>query len=135
MNQAATGPRSRLGRRPVDDGVFTIEALLLLPLLVIIVAGLLLVGSIVADALLVHEAARAGARAAATSTGAGAPTRAAQQAAPELGDMTVHVEPASRRTGDLVRVRIEVTRVVGPVTHQLAATAIARVEPGVGARP
>jgi hypothetical protein len=108
---------------------------LLLPLIVVIAGGLLQIGAIVADTLVVHEAARAGARAAATSTGAGAPTRAAEQAAPELDGLTVRVTPVRRRTGDLVRVRVEVVREIGPVSHVISATATARVEPGVGSAP
>ncbi len=103
----------------------------MLPVLALLVVGLLHTAAVVRDVLLVHEAARAGVRAAATSTGHVAAIRAAQDAAPEL-DVVVHVRPLTRRDGDLVTVTVSTTRPVGPVQHRLRASAHARVEPIVG---
>jgi hypothetical protein len=133
---ATCRPADRGRPRTVSaDGVLTIEAILMLPVVVVVAAGLLGIGAILADTLLVHEAARAGARAAATSTGAGAPTRAAELAAPELQDLVVRVDPIRRRSGDLVHVRAEVVRTIGPFSHVVRARAVARVELGVGGVP
>lgn len=113
-------------------GSLSMEAVLILPVIALMVVGLLQVAAIVSDVLLVHEAARAGARAAATSTGSDPVVRAAAEAAPELDRMVVRVEPQVRRDGDLARVEVSVVRTIGPVSHTLRATAYARVEPAVG---
>ncbi|MFU8840736.1 MAG: TadE family type IV pilus minor pilin [Nitriliruptoraceae bacterium] len=102
----------------------------ILPALALLVVGLVLTLGLVRDVLLLHEAARAGARTAATSTGAEPVIAAARHAAPEL-DLTVHVHPVARRDGDLVTVRTHTTRTIGPIHHQLSARAVARVEPVV----
>jgi hypothetical protein len=86
--------------------------------------------AVVRDALLVHKAARVGARAAATSRGDETVRRAVATVLPEA---RVEVRPLDRRDGDLVRVRVEITRTLGgSVAHRLRATAIARTEPVVG---
>jgi hypothetical protein len=106
-----------------------------LPVLALLVTGFLGAVGIVRDVLVLHEAARAGARTAATSTGTAPVVRAVQQAATELPDVEVVVTPADRRDGDLVRVRVEVDRRLGPLTHRLRAETVARVEPVVGTVP
>jgi hypothetical protein len=121
--------------RPGQDGALTLEFVLVLPVLALLVAGLLGAVGIVRDVLILHEAARVGARAAATSTGTDAVVRAAREAAPELPDLRVTVSPTSRRDGDLARVGVEVDRRLGPVTHRLRAASVARVEPAVGTVP
>jgi hypothetical protein len=118
-----------------QGGSLTLELVLLLPVLALLVTGLLGSVSIVRDVLILHEAARVGARAAATSTGTDAVVRAAREAAPELPDLRVTVSPTSRRDGDLARVRVEVDRRLGPVTHRLRAASVAWVEPAVGTVP
>jgi hypothetical protein len=127
-------PPPRAGRRSAGDagqaGVLSLEAVWLLPALALLVVGLVLTLGLVRDVLLLHEAARAGARTAATTTGAEPVVIAARQAAPEL-DLTVHVHPVARRDGDLVTVRTHTTRVIGPIRHELSARAVARVEPVV----
>lgn len=120
--------RTRLG----SDGMLSLEAVLVLPVLALLVLGLFQVAAVGRDVLLLHEAARAGARVAATTTGTDAPTRAALAAAPELSGMQVSVEPRARRAGDLVTVRVSSVRRIGPVTHLLSARALAHVEPSVG---
>lgn len=109
--------------------MLSLEAVLVLPVLALLMVGLLQVAVLVRDVLILHEAARAGARAAATTTGARVPTRAAVAAAPELEGLTVRVTPASRREGDLVRVEVRAWRAIGGVRHALRASAVALVEP------
>jgi len=84
------------------------------------------------DLLVLHEAARVGARVAATTSGSAAPERAARAAAPELRGLLVEVTPADRRDGDLVVVAVLAEHRIGPVTRMLRAEALARVEPVVG---
>jgi len=115
-----------------DAGVLSLEAVLVLPVLAVLIIGLLQVAAVGRDVLVLHEAARAGARAAATSTGATAPDRAARAAAPELAGLRVEVEPVVRSAGMLVTVRVSVERRLGPVTRTLRASAVAHVEPVVG---
>lgn len=86
------------------------------------------------DVLLVHEAARAGARAAATSTGTAPVVAAARAAAPEL-DIAVEVTPVTRRDGDVARVTVSVRRRIVGTAPTVRASAVARVEPGVGTGP
>ncbi len=122
--------------RPPEDpqaGVLSLEAVWILPALALLVVGLLLALGLVRDVLLLHEAARAGVRAAVVSSGADGAIVAARQAAPEL-DLIVHVEPVVRHDGDLVTVRVHTTRRIGPVDHRLSARAVGRVEPAVGPR-
>ena len=115
--------------------MLSLEAVLILPVLALLLVGLLQVGGLVRDVLVLHEAARAGARMAATTSGTTAVGRAAREAAPELPDVTVRVTPAVRRDGQLARVEVAVVRTIGPMSHRLRATAVARVEPAVGTSP
>jgi hypothetical protein len=115
-----------------QTGALTLEAVLVLPVLALLITALLGAVGIVRDVLVLHEAARAGARTAATSSDAAPVVRAARRAAPELPDLHVTVTPAVRRDGDLARVEVRVERSLGPVTHRLRASAVARVEPAVG---
>jgi len=115
-----------------ERGMLSLEAVLVLPVLAVLVIGLLQVAGIARDLLVLHEAARAGARAASTTSGTSAPTDAARRAAPELARLEVDVRPAHRRAGQLVTVRVSSTRSIGPVTHTLRARAVAQVEPVVG---
>lgn len=116
-----------------QDGVLSLEAVWILPLLVLLGSGLLLVVGVGRDVLVAHEAARAGARAAATSTGADAVHVAVRRAGPEL-EFDVRVEPLDRRDGDVVTVTVTTERQVGPLTHVIGAEAVARVEPVVAGR-
>jgi hypothetical protein len=111
------------------DGMLSLEAVLILPVIALLVLGLLQVAALGRDVLVLHEAARVGARVAATTTGAAAPERAARAAAPELAGLIVEVSPAVRADGDLVVVVVRVDRRFGPITRTLRAEAIARVEP------
>jgi hypothetical protein len=117
-----------------ESGALSLEAVLVLPILALLVGGLLATVGLVRDVLVLHEGARVGARAAATSTGTAPVLRAVHDAVPELPDVRVQVTPTHRTDGELVRVRLEVDRRLGPVTHRLRASAVARVEPVVGHR-
>jgi len=114
-----------------EAGMLSLEVVLMLPVVAVLVLGLLQVAALGRDLLVLHEAARVGARVAATTTGASAPERAARAAAPELAGLVVEVIPAVRADGDLVVVSVRADRRLGPVTRTLRAEALARVEPGV----
>ena len=131
--------RSGLGRRRrpwlstrSSEGSLSLEAVMVLPILALLLVVLLQLAALVADVLLLHEAARSGARAAATTSGTGPVVAAVTDAAPELPDLKVQVTPTVRGDGDLVRVEVRVTRSIGPVDHRLQTVAHARVEPAVG---
>lgn len=128
---AGGGGSTAAGRRADEHGVVSLEWMLALPLLALAVVGLLEVTAVMRDALLVHDAARAGVRAAATSTGT-APVEAAVAARLGPLDHAVEVSPRERTAGDLVEVTVAAERAVGPVTHPVRARAVARVEPVVG---
>jgi hypothetical protein len=133
---AGASPRGATSCPSSDDrqaGVLSLEAVWILPALALLVVGLLLALGLVRDVLLLHEAARAGVRAAVVSSGADGVVAAARHAAPEL-DLTIHVDPVVRSDGDLVTVRVHTTRTIGPVDHRLSARAVGRVEPVVGPR-
>ena len=114
-----------------EAGMLSLEVVLMLPVVAVLVLGLLQVAALGRDLLVLHEAARVGARVAATTTGSSAPERAARAAAPELTGLVVEVIPAVRADGDLVVVSVRADRRLGPVTRTLRAEALARVEPGV----
>jgi len=115
-----------------DAGMLTLEVVLVLPVVALLLLGLMQVAALGRDLLVLHEAARVGARVAATTSGSAAPERAARAAAPELRGLLVEVTPADRRDGDLVVVAVLAEHRIGPVTRMLRAEALARVEPVVG---
>lgn len=127
------GGQQPAGRRR-DAGIVSLEYVLVLPVLAIAVVTLLQVVGLARDVLLLHEAARAGVRAAVTSTGTGPVEAAVRAAAPEI-DPSVQVDPVHRSDGQIVRVTVHHTRTIGPVSHPLQATAVGRVEPIVGREP
>ncbi|MEX2550910.1 MAG: hypothetical protein WD638_11850 [Nitriliruptoraceae bacterium] len=120
-------PRHRLR---AESGMLSLEAVWVLPVLALLVVGLLETVGLVRDVLLVQEAARMGARTAATTTGVDPVVTAAREAAPEL-DLDVEVTPSARGDGDLAVVHTRTTRTIGPVRHELSARAVVRVEPSV----
>ena len=124
--------RGRDHDRDREAGMLSLEVVLVLPVVALLVLGLIQVAALGRDLLVLHEAARVGARVAATTSGASAPERAARAAAPELRGLVVEVTPAVRRDGDLVVVAVLAEHRIGPVTRTLRAQAIARVEPVVG---
>jgi len=115
-----------------EDGMLSLEAVLVLPVVALLIVGMIQVAALGRDLLVLHEAARVGARVAATTSGTTAPERAARAAAPELRGLVVEVAPTVRSDGDLVVVVVSAEHRLGPVTRTLEARAIARVEPVVG---
>ena len=98
-----------MARSPRDDqrGSAAVEFALVLPLLLVITLGLVQVGLLVRDRLLVESAARAGARAAALSADAASIHDAVTRAAPDLDPaaLTIGVSRAGTQ-GDPVTVDI-----------------------------
>jgi hypothetical protein len=119
---------------PSESGAVSLEAVFVLPVLALLILSLLEVGGLVRDVLVAHEAARAGARAAATTTGSAPVVAAARAAAPEI-DLRVEVAPVTRRDGDLARVTVTVQRRFAGTGVPIRASAVARVEPAVGTMP
>jgi len=115
-----------------EDGMLSLEAVLVLPVVALLIVGMIQVAALGRDLLVLHEAARVGARVAATTSGTTAPERAARAAALELRGLVVEVAPTVRSDGDLVVVVVSAEHRLGPVTRTLEARAIARVEPVVG---
>jgi Flp pilus assembly protein TadG len=111
--------------------MLSLEAVMMLPILALLVMGLVETAVVIRDVLVAHEAARAGARAAATTSGAHPVTAAARRAAPEL-TIEVAVTPVVRGDGDIATVTVTARRRIGPVAHTIRARAVARVEPAVG---
>lgn len=107
--------------------------MLVLPFVALLALGLINTAAVLRDVLLLHEAARVGARAAATTVDNQTVADAARDAAPELPGVRVAVSPPQRATGDVVTVTVSAARRVGPTSLLLRAKAHARVEPAVGA--
>lgn len=146
MNRPASPtarPRGSRGRaassRRGQGGSLSLEAVLVLPVIALLALGLLNTVTVLRDVLLLHEAARVGARVAATSTDNRVVADAAMAAAPELAGIELSVTPPSWAPGDVVTVRVSATRRVGPTSLLLRATAHARAEPtlgeGIGGHP
>ncbi len=114
--------------------MLSLEAVMLLPVLALLMLSLFEVAAVMRDVLVLHEAARSGARVAATTSGVEPVVHAARAAAPEL-EIAVEVTPSVRRAGDQVTVVVHAQRRVGPLNHRFRAQAIARVEPAVGSMP
>jgi TadE-like protein len=91
-----------------EPGSATVEFALVLPLVLLVVLGLVQVGLVVRDRLLVEAAARAGARAAAVQDNPVAIRDAALAAAPGLDHAEARVDVArSGSRGDPVGVHLE----------------------------
>ncbi len=129
----SAGVRDQAAAEQATDeaGILSLEVVMMLPVVALLVLGLLQVAAFGRDLLVLHEAARVGARVAATTSGTAAPERAARAAAPELFELFVEVIPAVRADGDLVVVTVRAERRIGPMSRTLRAEAIARVEPVV----
>jgi hypothetical protein len=114
--------------------MLSLEAVMLLPVLALLMLSLFQVAAVLRDVLVLHEAARSGARVAATTSGVAPVVHAARAAAPEL-EIAVEVTPPTRRAGDQVIVVVHAQRPLGPLNHRFRARAVARVEPAVGTMP
>lgn len=125
--------RSRVARRlAAQDGMLSLEAAALFSILALLVVALLEMTGVVRDILVVHEAARVGARAAATTTGTAPVRSAVLDAAEELEGVRVQVDPVARGDGDIVTVVVTAQRKFGDFTYTVRARSVARVEPAVG---
>jgi Flp pilus assembly protein TadG len=111
--------------------MLSLEAVMMLPILALLIMALMETAVVIRDVLVVHEAARAGARAAATTTGTDPVFAAARRAAPEL-TIEVSVDPVVRGDGDIAVVTVTARRLIGPMPHTIEARGVARVEPAVG---
>ncbi len=78
--------------RRAETGTAAVEFALVLPLLLVIALALVQVGLVIRDRLLVEEAARAGARAAAVEADPDAIVGAARSAAPDLDPSSLGVD-------------------------------------------
>jgi len=97
----------RTPRRACQRGTAAVEFALVLPLVLVVVLGLVQVGLLARDRLLVEAAARAGARAAAIDVDADAVRAAALAAAPGLDGARATVDVTRTGTrGDPVQVRV-----------------------------
>lgn len=112
----------------------TFEMGMLLPVMAIMLTLLVLFAGVARDQIILHEGARAGARAAATTTDDAEVIRRVREAAPELRDLRVTVVPSGRRDGDIARVVVYARRSYPfGIQQTLRAQANSRVEPGVAA--
>jgi hypothetical protein len=111
--------------------MLSLEAVMMLPILALLAMVLMETAVVIRDVLVVHEAARAGARAAATTSGADPVIAAARHAAPELA-IEVVVSPEVRGDGDIAEVIVTARRHIGPMPHRIEARSVALVEPAVG---
>lgn len=111
-----------------QEGAVSLEAALLLPFVALIALAVLQTAGVARDLLLVHEAARAGARAAATTLGSGPPTEAAERAA-DGRPVVVRIDPGPRAPGSIVTVQVELPGRFGPLAYVVEASAVAEVEP------
>lgn len=118
-----------MSRPAGQDGAVSLEAALLLPFVALVTLAVLQTVGVARDLLLVHDAARAGARSAATTLGQGPPTDAARSAA-DGREVTVRVEPARRVAGDLVTVTVDLAGRFGHLPYTVTARSVAEVEPG-----
>lgn len=105
--------------------------MLVLPFVMLATLAVLQVVGVVRDALLVHEAARAGVRAAATTTGTSEVVAAVDKAM-EGRPHEITVTPINRQSGQLVTVTVRAPTSLGPLDHWVEATLVAEVEPVVG---
>lgn len=125
------GGRAGRARSDAQAGALSLEAVLVLPVLALLTLGLLGTVTILRDVLLLHEAARVGARVAATTDDNAAVETAVRGAVPEVDDLRLSVSPPRRVSGDVVTVTVRVGRRLGPSVLRLRADAHARVEPSV----
>ncbi len=132
---AGAGSAQPPERRDLGAGQATVELALLLPVVLVLLLAAVQVGLVVRDQLLVTNAAREAARAAAVDGRPGAPAEAARRSGPlDPARLTVEVGPRGP-VGSTVRVEVSyrvITDVplIGPLVGdvQLHAAATMRVE-------
>ena len=119
-----------------DEGQTTVELALALPVVAVVALGLLQVGLVVRDQILVTHAAREAVRAAAVSDDPAAPQAAAERGATGLDPARLRVAVVQREEpGGWVEVRVTYRAatelpLVGPLVGDadLQASAVMRVE-------
>lgn len=107
-----------------EAGAVAFEAVLVLPLVVLLVGAVLATTSLVVDHLAVARAARAAARTVALTGEAAAATRVARGVHPDAA-ATVRVQ------GGVAHVEVVVRGAVAGVPYTVDATAVAPLEPAV----
>ncbi len=115
-----------------EVGSLSLELALTVPALFLLMLVVFHAAVYARDALLVQDAARRGARVAATTLDDGAVAAAVRDAL-DGRDAAVTVRPSTRRAGDLVRVTVTLQSRIMARAAPLTATAVTAVEPGVGA--
>ncbi len=115
-----------------EDGSLSLELALTVPALFLLMLIIFHAAVYARDALLVQDAARRGARVAATSLDDGAVSAAVRDAV-DGRPVAVTVRPSARRAGDVVRVTVTMQSRGVPRAAPLTATAVTAVEPGIGA--
>lgn len=118
-------------RSKTDAGSLSLELALALPVLTFALLAIVYALVFAAHSLIVQEAARAGARAAATNPTDFAVVRAARLAA-EGRPVRVVVTPARRRPGQTAVVTVHLDASAGPISYTVTGRAVAQVEPVVG---
>ena len=118
--------RPSRGRR-AEVGTAVVEFALVLPLLLVIALALVQVGLVIRDRLLVEEAARAGARAAAVESDPDAIAGAARRAAPDLDPSALGIGVTRQGgRGDPVAVTVAYTSLIKvPLVSWLFGSAVA----------
>lgn len=133
MNRPTHGAARSRGRHRLarQDGSLALEWVLTLPLLLVVGGGLLVLGAVLRDVLVLEEAARSAARTAAVTADDAIVGNVARDAAPELPHVRVAVHPSGRRSGQHVTVTVSAQVRYGPISRALRATSVALVEPVV----
>jgi Flp pilus assembly protein TadG len=122
-------------RTATTDGSLSLEFALALPLVALCLLALLEGVGLLRDALLVQDAARLGARVAATTGDDGAVVAAVRDLLGADRDVTVAVTPTPRRTGDTITVSVVLTARFGPARPAVHGRAVTRGEPILAAAP
>lgn len=122
--------RRRSRRAGGELGVLSLELALTVPLVFLLVLVVFHAAAVARDAVVVQDAARAGARVAATTTSHEAVVAAVSEAL-DGRRADVGVVPRDREPGDLVRVTVALRTRLGFRHVRLQAKAVATAEPGI----
>jgi Flp pilus assembly pilin Flp len=96
---AGVGVTSRGRRGPVERGASAVEFALILPLLLLVIAGVVDFGRALFTQVILTNAAREGARAAIFTSATPGPQVRATKAAPGVSPLTIAVQPCSANPG------------------------------------
>ncbi|MCA1713463.1 MAG: pilus assembly protein [Actinobacteria bacterium] len=131
VRRAAPGWEVPPRAAPRDGGSLSLEFALVVPVVFVLVMLVFHAAVYARDGLVAQDAARAGARAAATTTSDEAVVAIVEEAV-DGRPVDVVITPRARRPGQLVTVAVTLTSRAGMGTQQVSARAVAVVEPGVG---